>query len=64
MSIIYNPGSLTAGMGVLYVTHAHTANAFQFAYPAGQTVVELCPQGQVAEPGTLDVSPDTWPPIE
>jgi hypothetical protein len=64
MSIIYNPGSLTAGMGVLYVTANSADKAFQFAYPALQTVTELCPTGQVAEPGTLDVSPDTWPPIE
>lgn len=51
-------------MGVLYVTANSADKAFQFAYPALQTVTELCPTGKVAEPGTLDVSPDTWPPIE
>ena len=71
MPMGYNPSSLT--LTTNYITHSNAETdgnnfdrPFIFAYPDGQTLDELSPEGQIAgtpasNTGTIRVSPTTWP---
>ena len=50
----------TSIVDVYYCTPTDDDNAFIFAYPAGQVLTELSPQGVICQPGTLAVAPTTW----
>jgi hypothetical protein len=51
----FNPKTSTST--VLYVTESSDDDAFIYAYPAGQTLVELSPKGDTCEAGTLNTTP-------
>lgn len=56
--VTYDPN--TSSVTVLYCTKTSTDRAFFYPY-TGTTLTELSPKGKVCKPGTLDVSPTTWP---
>lgn len=54
----YDP--VNSSVTVLYCTKTNSDRAFYYPY-SGTTLTELSPKGKVCKPGTLDVSPTTWP---
>jgi len=71
MPLGYDPSDLTLTTNYITRSNAETDDnnfnrPFIFAYPDGQTLAELSPQGQIAgtpvdNESTIRVSPTTWP---
>lgn len=58
MAKAFDP-KISSVASILYVTPSSSARGFIYGY-TGAAITRYNPKGQVAKPGTLEVSPTTW----